>query len=97
MPTREHIDQKPTSEQRSELAAQDTRDDDDRVATTPNGAYTGGYAYHELDEDGELVCGGHSDGRFVEVTRAEAKRTGKTPCGKCEWLLELQTESSTSD
>ncbi|MCO8265121.1 hypothetical protein ACOZ4B_08475 [Haloferax prahovense] len=92
MPTREHIDQKPTSEQRSELAAQDTRDDDDRVATTPNGAYTGGYAYHELDDDGEIVCGGHSDGRFVEVTRAEAKRTGKTPCGKCEWILGLKRD-----
>ncbi|ELZ97039.1 hypothetical protein C440_04658 [Haloferax mucosum ATCC BAA-1512] len=88
MDTRKQINQKPTSEQRAKLAAEDSRDDSDIVATTPSGAYTGGYAYHELDDDGELVCGGHSEGHFVEMTRGEAKRSGKTPCGKCEWILD---------
>lgn len=72
-------------EQRVRAAAADTRDDAAMVAIVQRAAGSA-YAYHELGEDGQPLCSclnrADVDG-VTEVTRAEARRRGRSPCARC--------------
>jgi hypothetical protein len=78
-----------TRQERERLAARDSRDDDDTVGVYRR-SQGGAYAYHELD--GSVpVCGCHSYTKARQldhVTRAEAKRRGRSPCGTCRRVTE---------
>lgn len=88
-PTADSTNGKLTRREREQLADGDSRDDDDLVGVYRR-AQGGTYAYHELD--GSVpVCGCQSytkARRFDRVTRAEAKRLGRSPCGTCRRVLE---------
>lgn len=75
-------------EERARAAASDSRGDGDAVGIVQRAAGSA-YAYHELDEDGRPLCNcaDRPDvSGFEAVTRAEARRRGRAPCGNCARL-----------
>jgi hypothetical protein len=76
----------PKREQRMQIAATDTRHDDDPVLVLPTRGVDGSYAYHEVGDDGLPQCGGAGaidDDSWRTVTRRDAKARGKSPCKTC--------------
>jgi hypothetical protein len=72
-------------EQRVAAADEDPRDDETTVGIVQRAAGSA-YAYHELGEDGNPLCSCLKRAGVTgvtEVTRAEAKRRGRSPCGSC--------------
>jgi hypothetical protein len=83
------IEDRPTSDQRDQLAATDTRPPETTILTVPTGAANTGYAYHDSGDDGEPLCGaGDPETEFVPVTIAEAHHRNKSPCQMCRRLRE---------
>ena len=79
------VGNRPTSGQREALREQDTQSDNELVLTTSTGAANSGYAYHEIGDDGKPVCG-KTHPKLEPVSREEAKRRNKSPCGTCARL-----------
>jgi len=79
----------PGTKERAKLAQQDWRESDHLVLSRPQGASNYGYAYHEMNDEGEPICGaGGPETEFKEITVIEAQNRGKCPCQMCERIIE---------
>lgn len=77
---------KPTRAERVAAADRDARDDADPVLIVPARQTGSARAYHEIDECGDLVCGGPGTATreaYITVTRQEAKQRRRAPCKRC--------------
>lgn len=81
----------PTSEQRELLRVRDNRSRERMIVCDSGGASNGGYAYHEIDDDGAPLCGA-APGSLTTMTIKEAEWNQKSPCGRCERMLKLRGE-----
>lgn len=85
----------PTRAERITAAEHDSRDDDDDVLLVPSRKKGSGYAYHELTDEGDLVCGGPGTAtraEYITVTRKEAKQRRRAPCKRCQQFNEDSEE-----
>jgi hypothetical protein len=84
-------DSRPDRGEREDMADEDDRDGELSVGLFPN-SQGNRYAYHDLDGADRPRCGcaKHTEAsRLIVTSLAAAKRQGRSPCGSCRRLREL--------
>lgn len=84
-----YTDSKPRRDERIKKAAQDQRDPTEFVLVGSSAGNKSGYAYHELDKDGEPLhdLSGRTD-HYRKLTRKQAWEASKSPCQICRKILD---------